>query len=62
MNKEKSTFFLLKKGSYSEETQNLVHILVKANVSNVHIMGVIEAVLAVAGIKAIGHLSARTIS
>ena len=60
--KEKSTFFLLKKGVYSEETRNLVRILVEANVSNVHIMGVIEAVLATAGIKAVGRLSARTIS
>jgi hypothetical protein len=62
ISKEKSTFFLLKKGVYSEETRNLVRILVEANVSNVHIMGVIEAVLAAAGIKAVGRLSARTIS
>ena len=56
------TFFLLKKGVYSEETQNLVCIFVEANVSYVHIMGVIEAVLAAAGIKAVGSLSARTIT
>ena len=44
ISKEKSIFHLLKKGVYSEETWNLVHILVDANVPNVHIMGVIEAV------------------
>ena len=48
----------MKKGVYSEETRNLVRILVEANVSNVHIMGVIEAVLASAGIKAVRCLSA----
>ena len=51
----------MKKDVYLEETQNLVRILVEANVSNVYIMGVIKAVLAAAGIKAVGHLSARTI-
>jgi chromosome segregation ATPase len=52
--KESTTLYLLKKGVYSEETRNLVRILVEANVSNENIMGVIEAVLATAGITAVG--------
>ena len=59
--KESTTLYLLKKGVYSNETQNLVHILVEANVSNEKIMGVIEAVLATAGITAVGQISARTV-
>ncbi|KAF8956376.1 hypothetical protein BDZ97DRAFT_1907224 [Flammula alnicola] len=60
--KEKTTFYLLKKGVYSNETRNLVRILVQANVSNKHIMGVIEAVLAAAGITAVGRIHPRTVS
>ena len=52
--KESTTFYLLKKGVYSDETRNLVRILVEANVSNENIMGVIEAVFAAAGITAVG--------
>ena len=59
---EKSTFYLLKKGVYSNEIRNLIRILVEANVSNEKIMGVIEAVLATAGITAVGKVSARTVS
>jgi chromosome segregation ATPase len=51
--KEKTTFYLLKKGVYSKETRNLVHILVQANVSAKNIMAVIKAVLAAAGITAV---------
>jgi len=59
--KESTTFYLLKKGVYSNETRNLVRILVEANVSNENIMAVIEAVLAAAGITAVGKISARTV-
>lgn len=59
--KESTTLYLLKKGVYSDETRNLIRILVEANVSNENIMGVIEAVLAAAGITAVGRVSARTV-
>lgn len=59
--KESTTLYLLNKGVYSNEIQNLVCILVEANVSNEKIMGVIEAVLATAGITAVGQISARTV-
>ena len=59
---EKSTFYLLKKGVYSEETWNLVRILVQANVSAKNIMAVIKAALATAGITAVGSISPRTVA
>ncbi|KDR70413.1 hypothetical protein GALMADRAFT_214509 [Galerina marginata CBS 339.88] len=52
--KESTTLYLLKKGVYSDEIRNLVRILVEASVSNENVMGVIEAVLAAAGITAVG--------
>ena len=55
--KERTTFYLLKKGVFSQDTRNLVHILVQANVSYKNITHVIESVLATAGITAVGHIS-----
>lgn len=48
---EHKTLHLLKKGVYSEETCNVVWILIAANVSSVYIIYVIESVLAAAGIN-----------
>ncbi|KAF8805252.1 hypothetical protein BYT27DRAFT_7019940, partial [Phlegmacium glaucopus] len=59
---EKSTLYLLKKGVYSEQTRNLVRILVQAGVSAKNIMGVIKAVLGIAGITTVGNISPRTIA
>ena len=60
--KERTTLYLLKKGAYSEDTRNLVRILIQANVSAKNIMYVIESVLATAGITAVGHISPRSVS
>ncbi|KAF8805344.1 hypothetical protein BYT27DRAFT_7023033, partial [Phlegmacium glaucopus] len=59
---EKSTLYLLKKGVYSEQTQNLVRILVQAGVSAKNIMGVIKAVLGIAGITTVGNISPHTVA
>lgn len=60
--KERTTLYLLNKGVYSQETRNLVRILVQANVSNQNIMHVIESVLAAAGITAVGRITPRSVS
>ena len=60
--KERTTFYLLKKGVFSQDTRNLVRILVHANVSYKNITHVIESVLATAGITAVGHISPRSVS
>jgi hypothetical protein len=52
----------LKKGVYSEQTRNLVRILVQAGVSAKNIMGVIKAVLGIAGITTVGNISPRTVA
>ncbi|KAF8811071.1 hypothetical protein BYT27DRAFT_7090371, partial [Phlegmacium glaucopus] len=59
---EKSTLYLVKKGVYSEQTQNLVCILVQAGVSAKNIMGVIKAVLGIAGITTVGNISPCTVA
>ncbi|KAF8801495.1 hypothetical protein BYT27DRAFT_7235736 [Phlegmacium glaucopus] len=59
---EKSTLYLLKKGVYSEQTRNLVCILVQAGVSAKNIMGVIKAVLGIAGITTVGNISPHTVA
>ncbi|KAF8802813.1 hypothetical protein BYT27DRAFT_7260748 [Phlegmacium glaucopus] len=59
---EKSTLYLLKKGVYSEQTRNLVRILVQAGVSAKNIMGVIKAVLGIAGITTVGNISPHTVA
>ena len=60
--KERTTFYLLKKGVFSQDTRNLVRILVQANVSYKNITHVIESVLATAGITAVGHISPQSVS
>jgi len=60
--KERITFYLLQKGVFSQETRNLVRVLVQANVSYKNIMHVIESVLATAGITAVGRISPRSVS
>jgi bacterioferritin-associated ferredoxin len=60
--KERTTFYLLQKGVFSQETRNLVRVLVQANVSYKNIMHVIESVLATAGITAVGCISPRSVS
>ena len=59
--KEKTTFYLLKKGVYSQEVRNLVRTLIQAGCSQQHIMDIIKAVLETAGITAVGKLSPRTV-
>ena len=60
--KERTTFYLLQKGVFSQETRNLVRVLVQANVSYKNITHVIESVLAAAGITAVGRISPRSVS
>ena len=60
--KERTTFYLLQKGVFSQETQNLVRVLVQANVSYKNITHVIESVLAAAGITAVGRISPWSVS
>jgi hypothetical protein len=60
--KERTTFYLLQKGVFSQETRNLVRVLVQANVSYKNIMHVIESVLATAGITAVGRISPWSVS
>lgn len=59
--KEKTTFYLLKKGVYSQEVRNLVRTLTHAGCSQEHIMDIIKAVLETAGITAVGNISPRTV-
>jgi hypothetical protein len=59
--KDKTTFYLLKKGVYSQEVRNLVRTLTHAGCSQQHIMDIIKAVLETAGITAVGNISPRTV-
>ena len=59
--KEKTTFYLLNKGVYSQEVRNLVRTLTQAGCSQQHIMDIIKAVLETAGITAVGKISSRTV-
>jgi uncharacterized protein (UPF0333 family) len=60
--KEKTTFYLLEKGVYSQEVRNLVRTLTNAGCSQQHIMDIIKAVLGTAGITAVGKISSRTVA
>jgi len=60
--KEKSVHRLLHKGVYTEETRNLIRLLVKAGCSRNYVGKVISAVLKSAGITTIGNISRRTVS
>ena len=60
--KEKTTFYLLNKGVYSQEVRNLVRTLTQAGCSQQHIMDIIKAVLETAGITAVGKISSQTVA
>jgi hypothetical protein len=60
--KEKSVHTLLKKGVYTEETRNLIRLLVQAGCSQEYIGKVIHAIFRTAGISVIGDVSRRTVS
>ena len=60
--REKSTHSLLHKGVYTQETQNLIHLLVKAGCSKEYVSTVITAILQSAGITTKGSISRRTVS
>ena len=55
--KEKSIFHLMKKGVFTNETRNLVQILVRAGCSRNYINEVIVAVLKSAGVDVVGSIS-----
>lgn len=59
---EMSTHHLLHKGVYTEDTLNLIHLLVKAGCSKEYVSDVIFAVLKSAGITTIRTISRRTVS
>lgn len=62
MHKESSVYRLLHKGTYSEDTRNLIRLLVQAGCSREHVSKVIHAVFKVAGISVKGDISRRTVS
>ena len=59
---QKSVHHLMQKGVFTEETCNVVHLLVKAGCSQNLIGEVISAVLESAGITAVGSISRPSIS
>ncbi|KAF8240430.1 hypothetical protein L208DRAFT_1233085 [Tricholoma matsutake] len=59
---EKSTHSLLHNGVYTQETWNLIHLLVKAGCSKEYVSTVITAILKSAGITTKGSISHRTVS
>ncbi|KAF8799089.1 hypothetical protein BYT27DRAFT_7227979 [Phlegmacium glaucopus] len=60
--KEKSVHHLMDKGVFTEETRNVVHLLVKAGCSYKYINQVIFAVLHSAGIETVGTISCPPIA
>lgn len=60
--KEKSIFHLMKKGVFTNETRNLVQILVRAGCSRNYINEVIVAVLKSAGVDVVGGISRTSVS
>jgi len=59
---QQSVHHLMQKGVFTEETRNVVHLLVKAGCSRNLISEVISAVLKSAGITAVGSISKTSIS
>jgi len=51
----------MKKGVYSEQTRNLIRLLVQAGCSREYVGDVIHAIFRAAGISVIGHVSRRTV-
>ncbi|KAF8804757.1 hypothetical protein BYT27DRAFT_7234587 [Phlegmacium glaucopus] len=60
--KEKSVHGLMNKGVFTDETRNVVRLLVKAGCSQNYINRVLHGVLSAAGIKTIGTISRPTIT
>ena len=60
--KDRSIHTLLKKGVYTEETRNLIHLLVQAGCSREYVGKVIHAIFRTAGISVVGSVSRRTVS
>jgi hypothetical protein len=58
---EKSTHSLLHKGIYTQETRNLIHLLVKSGCSKEYVSTVITAILKSAGITTKGFISRWTV-
>jgi hypothetical protein len=59
---ERSVHTLLNKGIYTEETRNLIRLLVQAGCSREYVGDVIHAIFKTAGISVIGRVSRRTVS
>jgi hypothetical protein len=59
---ERSIHRLLHKGTYTEETRNLIQLLVKAGCSQAYVSEVIHAVFKTAGISVIGNVSRTSVS
>ena len=60
--KEISTHHLMNKGVFTEETQNVVWLLVKAGYSRKYVNEVISSVLQSAGITPVGAISHTTVT
>ena len=60
--KEKSVFHLKKKGVFSQETRNLVRLLIKAGCSARYINDVIHGVFKSAGLKAVGSITHTSVA
>ena len=60
--KKKSVFYFKEKGVFTEETHNLVHLLVKAGCSSMYINEVIYGVIKAAGFQAVGKISRTSIT
>jgi len=60
VSQQKSVHYLMKKGVFTEQTRNLVHLLAKAGCSGNYINEVIVAVLQSAGIETVGHMPSVT--
>ena len=60
--KEKSMFHLMKKGVFTNETQNLIQILVRAGCSHNYINEVIVAVLKSADVDVVGSISQTSVT
>lgn len=60
--KEKSVFQLKRKGIFTEETRNLVRLLVKAGCSYRYINDVIHGVLKTAGFQTVGKITRTSVS
>ena len=60
--RETSTHHLMNKGVFTEETQNVVRLLVKAGCSRRYVNEVISSVLQSAGLNPVGSISRTTVA